>query len=241
MSLRREMICTRGARRLARALACARTAATLKGSPYKPLTPTLRAQTTDAGAAGRGQRGRRRAGSHPQPARQLARIARRRALLQRRARLEPGQHQVGGEERDLGARRHRHRSRVDRRRPPADRGLLSLAQRPQGRPAQADDHHRGPADDAVGAAVDEQPLLRRVGAERRTGCSTRSIDRCWPSRAPTWITAPAARTCCRRSSRRPPGRARGSTRRKCSPSRSASRSPSGRAIRRASISAATTC
>ncbi len=59
-----------------------------------------------------------------------------RALLQRRPRATAGQHQVGVEERHLGAGRHRHRARADPERRDADRHLLPRArQRP--RPAQA--------------------------------------------------------------------------------------------------------
>ena len=40
---------------------------------------------------------------------------------------------------------------------------------PRSRSPQAGDHHRGSADDAVGAGVDERPQLRRVGAEPQLG------------------------------------------------------------------------
>ena len=77
-------------------------AATLKGSPPTQTTAPL---ATAGEAADELDRIRSLLVSW--------RGSRRRALLQRRTRVEPRQYQVGVQERHLGARRHRHRQRID--------------------------------------------------------------------------------------------------------------------------------
>ena len=83
---------------------------------------------------------------------------------------EAGEHQVRLEERHFGARRHRDRSRlisgVDQPIAPFFPDLL-----PREDDRQARDHDRGSADDAFGPGVDEQPELRRVGAEPELGAA----------------------------------------------------------------------
>ena len=58
------------------------------------------------------------------------------------------------------------RGSIEGVRQPIARLLSSRCNGPKVDPSQARDHDRGSADDAVGAPVDEQSLLRRVGAER---------------------------------------------------------------------------
>ena len=112
--------------------------------------------------------GRPGAAAAPQPDRQPARRGDLRALLQQGAGDASGQRQVGLQERDRGAGRHRHRPQADRRRAHAVDDLLSGAGQGR-RPAQASDHGRGSARDALGARGDQRPRVRRLGDQRQLG------------------------------------------------------------------------
>ena len=114
---------------------------------------------------------------------------------QGRGRAARHQRQVGVEERHLDARRHRHRAAPHSGRASADRGLLSRAGARR-RSAQAPDHHRRPADHAIGADLDQLRQLRRVGRQPRTGSITCCGGRWWPTPAKRWSTAPATRISC---------------------------------------------
>ena len=98
---------------------------------------------------------------------------------------------------------------------------------------------RAAADHAVGARVDEQSELRRVGAELELGASCAGEAAAGRAGHADDLQHRQLRTSCRRSSRKRRERARGSSRRRRSRSRSASRCRRGCAIRRASTSAAT--
>ena len=67
------------------------------------------------------------------------------------------------------------------------------------RSIQARHHDRRPADDALGARIDQRPRLRRLGPEQELGAlrAVAAPDR--SSRVSAWNTAPAAPTCFRRS------------------------------------------
>ena len=89
-----------------------------------------------------------------------------------------------------------------------DRGFIKNVKQPvaaffprsvceQRRP-EARDHDRRSPDDAVGAGVDEQPELRRVGAERELGAVCPRAAAAGGA-GDTCSTARATRTCCRRS------------------------------------------
>ena len=88
-----------------------------------------------------------------------------RALLQRPARDDPGKRQIRFQERHLRAGRHRRRSQAALARRAIAKYFPDLPE-----PKRAH-HHRTVADDAVGARVDEQSQLRRVGAELELGAA----------------------------------------------------------------------
>ena len=150
-------------------------------------------------------RGASRASAAAQPARQLARPARRRAL--RHAACGPTRQPTSSPPpRASSPRSSASRSIAASIKSVrgADRHLVPRAA-PGRRPPQASDHRRGSADDAVGAGVDERPQLWRLGAQRQLGALRAGAADGERAGHARWSTAPAARTCSRRSSRKATG------------------------------------